>query len=137
MLLLFIDLGKILLGIYCTVCHYLCNRLHCDQECYRSHDMYWFKSIIYFRMRLLLCSLWVSLYYCCTLIFQVAWTLWVILVNYVILWLSSFSYVIPLLKPLCKAWIITCTVCRQIIINTVHYIFTDLFFYRKTEIFVK
>ena len=76
-LLLFIELGKILLGI---ICH-LCNRFHCDQGCYRSHDMIWFKSILYFRIRLLLCSLSVSVYYCCTLIFQVAWTLWVILVN--------------------------------------------------------
>ena len=24
------------------------NQLLCDQECYRSRDMYWFKSIVYF-----------------------------------------------------------------------------------------
>ena len=90
LLLLFIELDKILLGIYSmsfVICVIDCTS---DQECYRSHDMYWYKSILYFRMRLLLRSTWLSVYYCCTLIFQVAWTLWVILVNWVILLLSSF-----------------------------------------------
>ena len=77
--LLSIELGKITSWY---ISHLLwCNRLHCDQKCYRSHDMYWFTSTLYFyHAFVIVFTLSISLL---LLHFNIsrAWTLWVILVN--------------------------------------------------------
>ena len=86
LLALFIELDKILLSIHvilvidCTVIksvtiHMICIGL---------------KVFCIFSMRLLLCSIWVLVFLLLHFYIQVAWAQWMILVNCVVLWLSSF-----------------------------------------------